>query len=123
MNLLFAGAVAGNGFNSLGHYLRAEPLVSDCTAYVTRPAVGCSSNFAAVPASSGSASATSATAASAGNASAGAGSGGTGSAGTGSAGSDQSSELVTQAVRKARPAAKSASVLQGLVTYLTRGGR
>ena len=46
MNLLFAGAVAGNGFNSLGHYVRAEPLVSSCTDYVTRPALGCSANFA-----------------------------------------------------------------------------
>ena len=40
MNLLFDGAVAGNGFNSLGHYVRAEPLVSSCTDYATRPVPG-----------------------------------------------------------------------------------
>jgi hypothetical protein len=51
MSLLFNGAVAGNGFNSLGHYLRAEPLVSSCTSYATIPVAGCSSNFEADAAS------------------------------------------------------------------------
>ncbi len=45
MSLLFSGAVASNGFNSLGHYLRAEPLVSSCTNYATSTVPGCSSNF------------------------------------------------------------------------------
>ncbi len=45
MALLFNGAVAGNGFNSLGHYLRNEPLVSSCTNYATSPVPGCSANF------------------------------------------------------------------------------
>jgi len=45
MNVLFSGAVAGNGFNSLGHYIRDEPLVSTCTNYATTPIPGCSSNF------------------------------------------------------------------------------
>ena len=47
MRLLFNGAIAGNGFNSLGHYVRDEPLVSSCTNYATTPVPGCSSNFAA----------------------------------------------------------------------------
>jgi hypothetical protein len=47
MGLLFNGAVAGNGFNSLGHYVRDEPLVSSCTNYATTPVPGCSSNFVA----------------------------------------------------------------------------
>lgn len=45
MGLLFSGAVAGNGFNSLGHYVRDEPLVSSCTNYATTAVPGCSSNF------------------------------------------------------------------------------
>jgi phospholipid/cholesterol/gamma-HCH transport system substrate-binding protein len=46
MSLLFNGASAGNGFNSLGHYLRDEPLVSSCTNYATSALLGCSANFA-----------------------------------------------------------------------------
>lgn len=45
MRLLFNGAVAGNGFDSLGHYVRDEPLVSSCTNYVTTAVPGCSANF------------------------------------------------------------------------------
>jgi ABC-type transporter Mla subunit MlaD len=45
MNVLFNGAVAGNAFNTLGHYVRDEPLVSSCTNYATSPVPGCSSNF------------------------------------------------------------------------------
>lgn len=45
MNVLFNGAVAGNGFNSLGHYVRDEALVSSCTNYATSPVPGCSANF------------------------------------------------------------------------------
>ncbi|MFZ0089559.1 MAG: MlaD family protein, partial [Solirubrobacteraceae bacterium] len=46
MGLLFNGAAAGNGFDSLGHYVRDEPIVSSCTNYVTTAVPGCSSNFA-----------------------------------------------------------------------------
>jgi ABC-type transporter Mla subunit MlaD len=53
MKLLFEGAAAGNGFDSLGHYLRDEPLVSSCTNYATSPAPGCSSNFAKAGQSAG----------------------------------------------------------------------
>jgi ABC-type transporter Mla subunit MlaD len=52
MKLLFNGAVAGNGFNSLGHYVRAEPLVSSCTNYATSPVPGCSANFSTASAAS-----------------------------------------------------------------------
>lgn len=45
MALLYGGAVAGNGFDSLGHYLRAEPLISSCTKYATSALPGCSANF------------------------------------------------------------------------------
>jgi ABC-type transporter Mla subunit MlaD len=45
MSVLFYGTSAGNGFDSSGHYVRAEPLVGGCTAYVKTPAAGCSANF------------------------------------------------------------------------------
>jgi len=45
MGVLFYGAEAGNGFDSIGHYVRTEPLVGDCTAYAQRPIAGCGANF------------------------------------------------------------------------------
>jgi len=45
MGVLFYGAEAGNGFDSIGHYVRTEPLVGDCTAYAQTPVIGCSANF------------------------------------------------------------------------------
>ena len=40
MSVLFYGTSAGNGFDSIGHYVRAEPLVGGCTAYVKTPVAG-----------------------------------------------------------------------------------
>jgi ABC-type transporter Mla subunit MlaD len=45
MAVLFYGATASNGFDSLGHYVRDELLVSDCTGYATSPVPGCSARF------------------------------------------------------------------------------
>jgi ABC-type transporter Mla subunit MlaD len=45
MSLLFNGVSAANGFDSFGHYVRTEPMVGGCTAYVKRPIPGCSANF------------------------------------------------------------------------------
>jgi phospholipid/cholesterol/gamma-HCH transport system substrate-binding protein len=45
MALLFYGTSAANGFDSLGHYVRDELLVSNCTAYALIPVAGCSANF------------------------------------------------------------------------------
>jgi hypothetical protein len=45
MALLFYGTSAANGFDSLGHYVRDELLVSDCTGYATSPVPSCSANF------------------------------------------------------------------------------
>ena len=45
MSLLFAGTSAANGFDSSGHYVRAEPLVGGCTTYDIKPILGCSANF------------------------------------------------------------------------------
>ena len=50
MGLLFEGAVATNGLNSLGHYTRLEPLDSSCTDYVSSAIPGCSANFSGAPA-------------------------------------------------------------------------
>jgi ABC-type transporter Mla subunit MlaD len=54
MSLLYEGAVATNGFDSLGHYVRLEPLDSSCTDYVSGALPGCSANFSAVSGSSSS---------------------------------------------------------------------
>jgi ABC-type transporter Mla subunit MlaD len=45
MALLFYGTNAANGFDSLGHYVRDELLVSNCTGYALSPVTGCSANF------------------------------------------------------------------------------
>ncbi len=45
MSLLFYGTSAANAFDSVGHFVRAEPLVGQCTAYVTTQVPGCSANF------------------------------------------------------------------------------
>jgi phospholipid/cholesterol/gamma-HCH transport system substrate-binding protein len=45
MKLLFNATAASNGFNSMGHYVRDEPLTSSCTNYATSPVPGCSANF------------------------------------------------------------------------------
>ncbi len=45
MAVLFYGTTAGNGFDSIGHYVRTEPLVGDCTGYAQTPVLGCSANF------------------------------------------------------------------------------
>jgi ABC-type transporter Mla subunit MlaD len=46
MGVLFNGTNAANGFDSLGHYVRDELLVSDCTGYAINPVPGCSARFA-----------------------------------------------------------------------------
>jgi ABC-type transporter Mla subunit MlaD len=45
MAVLFYGTTATNGFDSLGHYVRDQLLVSDCTGYATHAVPGCSANF------------------------------------------------------------------------------
>ncbi len=45
MAVLFNGTTAANGFDSLGHYVRDELLVSDCTGYAVTAVPGCSAKF------------------------------------------------------------------------------
>ena len=106
MKLLFNGAVAGNGFDSLGHYVRDEPLVSSCTNYVTTAVPGCSANFISGKASSASASSASATSASA----------------TPATASVADTHIVTEAVKAATAKQQPAGTLTGLLAYLTGSG-
>ena len=45
MDYLFFQMTAVNGFDSIGHYLRAGLIVNLCSTYATSPAPGCSANF------------------------------------------------------------------------------
>ncbi|WP_028059086.1 MlaD family protein [Candidatus Solirubrobacter pratensis] len=45
MDYIFYQAAAINGFDGLGHYLRAELIVNQCSNYSVRPVGGCSSNY------------------------------------------------------------------------------
>jgi virulence factor Mce-like protein len=45
MNVLYEGTAAANGFNSLGHYVRAEPLTSGCTRFSISRLGNCQANF------------------------------------------------------------------------------
>jgi ABC-type transporter Mla subunit MlaD len=60
MDYLFYQVAAVNGFDSLGHYLRAGLIVNQCSVYAANPTPGCSANFGGAGASSASASASSA---------------------------------------------------------------
>jgi ABC-type transporter Mla subunit MlaD len=45
MDFLYFSAASTNGYDSLGHYLRAVFVLTSCTTYSTAPTPGCSSNF------------------------------------------------------------------------------
>ncbi|HEX3979084.1 MAG TPA: MlaD family protein [Solirubrobacteraceae bacterium] len=98
MKLLFNGATAGNGFNSLGHYARDEPLVSSCTNYATSAVPGCASTFA---------SATAASAARAGR----------------QASSSHPDRVVAQAVQSASEQPSTQASMQGLLSFLMGSGQ
>jgi ABC-type transporter Mla subunit MlaD len=102
MSLLYEGASATDGFNSLGHFARFEPLDSSCTDYVSATLAGCSANFSGVQTSSSS------TAAKAGTA------GVTATAGD---------RVVATAVRTASGTASGAKAMTGLLSYLVGGQR
>ncbi|MFL5895316.1 MAG: MlaD family protein [Thermoleophilaceae bacterium] len=48
MNYLFFTMSAVNGFDSIGHYLRAGLIVNACSNYTTTPAPGCAATFTEV---------------------------------------------------------------------------
>jgi phospholipid/cholesterol/gamma-HCH transport system substrate-binding protein len=45
MDYIFFQMQAVNGFDSIGHYLRAGLILNTCTTYTITPVAGCSSNF------------------------------------------------------------------------------
>jgi virulence factor Mce-like protein len=45
MDYLFFQMIAVNGFDGLGHYLRAGLIVNLCATYATTPTAGCNANF------------------------------------------------------------------------------
>jgi virulence factor Mce-like protein len=54
MDFLFFQMQAVNGFDSIGHYLRAGLILNTCTTYTIVPIAGCSSNFSKASSSSAS---------------------------------------------------------------------
>jgi hypothetical protein len=52
LDYLFFQDTAINGFDSIGHYLRAELIVNTCTSYAAEPAPGCVANFTGANATS-----------------------------------------------------------------------
>ncbi|HUE27869.1 MAG TPA: MlaD family protein [Solirubrobacteraceae bacterium] len=114
MGVLFYGATATNGFDSLGHYIRTEALVGGCTGYAKVPVGGCSANFSQQSAAADIASATSPKA--------------TASAATGprSRNTHTPDAKVLQSVREAQSSGIQASntgALTGLLGYLIGNGR
>jgi ABC-type transporter Mla subunit MlaD len=105
MRLLFNGAIAGNGFNQLGHYARDEPLVSSCTNYATSAVPGCASTFAAATAASASVSSDIRQAA-----------GSAGSAG-------HADRVVAQAVQSASEQSSTQASMRGLLSFLMGSGQ
>jgi ABC-type transporter Mla subunit MlaD len=126
MKLLFNGAVAGNGFNSLGHYLRDEALTSSCTNYATSAVPGCASTFAAATAATAANAANAAngaTAASASSSSAATPADGGSAAGSSGGTSNGSDRVVAQAVQSASQRSQSQATMKGLLSFLTGSGQ
>lgn len=45
MDFIFLGAGSANGYDALGHFLRAEPVAANCVNYRISPESGCGANF------------------------------------------------------------------------------
>jgi ABC-type transporter Mla subunit MlaD len=116
MRLLFNGAVAANGFDSLGHFVRDEPLVSSCTNFVTTPTPGCSANFAEATTSGSGSKGQQATVAAA--IARLVQSGDTTRRGAGS-----SDRVVSQAVQSMSASSRSRATLTQLLSFLTGSGK
>jgi phospholipid/cholesterol/gamma-HCH transport system substrate-binding protein len=53
LDFVFYGMTSINGFDSVGHYLRASLIANTCAVYATAPITGCTANFVASRPSSG----------------------------------------------------------------------
>ena len=104
MRLLFNGAIAGNGFNSLSHYVRDEALTSSCTNYATTAVPGCASTFAGASAASAS-SATASTAS------------------AHAASSSHPDSVVAQALQTASRKSADHASMSGLLSFLIGSGQ
>ncbi|HEY5343979.1 MAG TPA: MlaD family protein [Solirubrobacteraceae bacterium] len=62
LDFVFLGGGSLNGYDSLGHFLRAEIIGKNCVGYQVKPQQGCSANFVKEEGSAASASAAGATA-------------------------------------------------------------
>ncbi len=51
MDFIFLGANAANGYDQLGHFLRAEGVGTNCVKYYIAPSPGCNGTLGSVPAS------------------------------------------------------------------------
>jgi ABC-type transporter Mla subunit MlaD len=101
MTLLYHAVGAANGFNSLGHYVRAEPITGPCSFYVRKPLVGCGATYSNGDESSAVRSDAASSSASAASA---------------------SESIVTRALRSVSRQ-RSTGSLSGLLSYLVGSGR
>jgi hypothetical protein len=97
MSVLFYGVSASNGFDSLGHYVRTEPQVGSCAAYVKVLTPGCSSNFSKAGGAAAAAAVRPPTA--------------------------QVARVATKAARSATAKPSTSGALRGLLRYLIGSGR
>jgi ABC-type transporter Mla subunit MlaD len=102
MSLLYRGAAATNGLNSLGHFTRLEPLNSSCTDYVSAAVPGCSANFSGAQGTSASATST---------------------AGPSAARPTAGDRVVAAAVQTASGTASGTTAMSGLLSYLVGSKR
>jgi ABC-type transporter Mla subunit MlaD len=138
MAVLFYGTTATNGFDSLGHYVRDQVLVSDCTGYTITPVPGCSANFggasaasaassasaaSAARAASGASAASSASAASAARVASGASAASSASGGSANeASADRVARAASAAAVSASAAQAGTTALHNLLSYLIGSG-
>jgi ABC-type transporter Mla subunit MlaD len=98
MSVLFYGVSAANGFDSSGHYVRTEPQVGSCTAYVKVLTPGCAANFAKAKGAAASAAASPPPTA-------------------------QVTRVATKAASAATAKPSTSTALRGLLRYLIGSGR
>lgn len=125
MTLLYHAVGTANGYDSLGHYVRAEPITGPCSFYVRRPLIGCGATYAGGTRSSAVRGDTASPAASAAAASARSSVSARSSASARSTASDRSSAsaaIVSRALHSVS-GRRSTSSLSGLLAYLVGSGR
>jgi phospholipid/cholesterol/gamma-HCH transport system substrate-binding protein len=107
MTLLYHGVGAANGFDSLGHYVRAEPITGPCSFYVRKPLVGCGATYTSGRQSSAVRSDADSDP----------------SAASSSSAAESASESVVAAALRSVSGRHSTSSLSGLLSYLVGSGR